>query len=185
MLSARLLLVPALLTVPAIASGAVQTIKIQNHMFERHLAGPVQALHLVRDAAAPSDGLPAAVDRWYVGRNEENPEHAVEALSRTPATQGLKVAEDGRAATALAIQPLVNPATGALDIMCSLPGTESARVEVFDVMGRRVTARDIDVVSAGMVRVRLNSGVRLAAGSYWIKLIQGSRAPISQRVVLR
>ncbi len=183
MRSARFAFALALIVLPA-AAGAVQIVNLRNHTLElRREPGAVQVLHLMRGGSAPADGLPAGVDRWYVGHGD----NGVESIS---ALLGSKVdaPAHGDAATAqplrLAIHPLANPTASSFDVLCDLPGSEPASIEVFDVMGRRVTGRQITMATAGTARVRLDSGVRLAPGSYWLKLTQGSRTPVSLRVVV-
>lgn len=181
MRSARLLFALALIAIPT-ASGAVQIVKIKNHSLElRSEPGAVQVLHLVRGGSAPADGLPASVDRWYVGCGERGVE-SIAALLGSHETAGREVASPPP--MNLAIHPVTNPTASSLDVMCDLPGNEPASIEVFDVMGRRVTGRDITMATSGTARVRLDSGVKLAPGSYWLKLTQGTRPPVSLRIVV-
>lgn len=174
-------LLAVLVAIPA-ASGAAQIIQVRSHAMElRSEPGAVQVLHLVRGGAAPADGLPAGVDRWYVGRGEK----AVESIAAMLAPR----TEDARApvrapAPELAIHPVVNPTATSVDVLCDLPGGEAASLEVFDVMGRRVTGREITMATAGTARVRFGDGVKLAPGSYWLKLTQGTRPPVSLRIVV-
>jgi len=209
MRSARFAFALALIVLPA-AAGAVQIVNLRNHTLElRREPGAVghgidqhtgEFRSVLTDQtdsgfrvvegngedvgeSAPADGLPAGVDRWYVGHGD----NGVESIS---ALLGSKVdaPAHGDAATAqplrLAIHPLANPTASSFDVLCDLPGSEPASIEVFDVMGRRVTGRQITMATAGTARVRLDSGVRLAPGSYWLKLTQGSRTPVSLRVVV-
>jgi len=183
MRSVRFAFVLVLIALPA-AAGAVQLVHLRNHTLElRRESGAVQVLHLMRGGSAPADGLPAGVDRWYVGHGDDGVESIATLLgskSEAPAQSEATAARPLR----LAIHPLANPTASSFDVLCDLPGSEPASIEVFDVMGRHVTGRQIAMATAGTARVRLDSGVRLAPGSYWLKLSQGSRTPVSLRVVV-
>jgi hypothetical protein len=180
MRSIRVLIALALIAVPT-ASHAVQIIQVHKHSMELRSMPGVQVLHLVPGSPAPADGLPASVDRWYVGCGDTGVE-SIAALLGARATTGRDAAV--AQPMQLAIHPVTNPTASSLDVMCDLPGSEPASIEVFDVMGRRVTGREITMATAGTARVRLDSGVKLAPGSYWLKLTQGSRTPVSLRIVV-
>jgi len=59
---------------------------------------------------------------------------------------------------------------GAVRLAVELPGDGAARLEVFDVAGRRVLARTLDAAGAGRQIVRLDAERPLASGTYWARL---------------
>ena len=65
-----------------------------------------------------------------------------------------------------------NPAVGALWLAFTLPDATPARLELFDLAGRRLVARQVG--SAGRHVVRMDDGA-LAPGLYWAALTQGAR----------
>jgi hypothetical protein len=79
-----------------------------------------------------------------------------------------------------------NPsAGGAMSIAFSLPGPMPARLEVLDVQGRRVFAREVGALGRGAHQVQVGSGTRLAPGVYTVRLTQGGRVRSARAVVLR
>jgi len=91
------------------------------------------------------------------------------------------VVPDGLAAFALErVRPNPAPASR-LMVSFSLPVSAPARLEMFDVRGRRVAVQEVGG-QAGRNSVRLTS-VRLAAGMYMLKLTQGSDSR-TQRVTV-
>jgi hypothetical protein len=77
-----------------------------------------------------------------------------------------------------------NPAAGVPSIAFSLPGRESARIEVFDIAGRRVLEREIAGAAPGE-RVMPLGGARLDGGVYLLRVTQGARSVSARGVVLR
>lgn len=79
--------------------------------------------------------------------------------------------------------PTPNPSSG--DFVCgiALPSAEPARLEVFDLAGRRVMTREVGLLGPGTHRVRLASGRRLPAGVYGVALTQAGRRAVT-RVVM-
>ena len=66
-----------------------------------------------------------------------------------------------------------NPASGnALKVDFTLPSAEPARLELFDVGGRRVAAREVGSLGAGWHTVDLAAGKRIPAGIYVIRFSQ-------------
>ena len=86
--------------------------------------------------------------------------------------------------TALAVHTLRNPACSKLEVRCDLPGMEPARVEVYDVTGRRVNRRDVDVAAAGTLTIEAGRGARIYPGVYWVRIGQGLRQPVTRMVVV-
>jgi hypothetical protein len=74
-----------------------------------------------------------------------------------------------------------NPAAGRFAVSLVLVGTDPAKLEVFDVAGRRVLARDLGTSSVERQTVVLGEGRSLPAGIYLVRLSQAGRA-VSARV---
>ncbi len=88
-----------------------------------------------------------------------------------------------RLALALAgFQP--NPAQGDPHISFTLPNEAPATLELLDLSGRVLLARDLGSLGAGQHRLRLGAGGQLAAGIYWIRLRQGSRSLVARGVLI-
>ena len=81
------------------------------------------------------------------------------------------------------LQP--NPAVDDVVVSFSLPSAELARLEMFDLAGRRVLEREVGSLGAGTQRLNLSHGVRLPAGVYSLRLIQGERRAVARAVVIR
>jgi len=68
-----------------------------------------------------------------------------------------------------------NPASGArLDIAFALPAGGAARLELMDVSGRRVLAREVGSLGPGRHTVSLAAGRPVAPGLYWVRLTHGA-----------
>jgi CSLREA domain-containing protein len=91
----------------------------------------------------------------------------------------------GPLAFTLRIAPEANPATRErLGLRFTLPAAGRARVELFDVTGRRVAVRDAGVLAAGEHRVDLAAGATLAPGVYLARLSQGGSVATARVSVL-
>jgi hypothetical protein len=77
-------------------------------------------------------------------------------------------------ATSLALTgALPNPSRGdRITVAFSLTGSEPARLELFDLAGRRLTARAVGAFGTGSHRVALTPARRLAPGIYVLRLTQ-------------
>jgi hypothetical protein len=78
-----------------------------------------------------------------------------------------------------------NPAVGPIWVSFSLPGRKPARLALYDVVGRRVCAREVGSFGAGAWRVNLGEGAPLPAGIYVVRLTQGSRSLAQQVTLIR
>lgn len=79
-----------------------------------------------------------------------------------------------------------NPVTGPWSIAFSLGSREPARIELFDVTGRRVLSREVGSLGAGSHTVALTREERPAtAGLYFIRLTQGSESRLVRVTLLR
>jgi len=86
----------------------------------------------------------------------------------------------------LAIAPVAaNPARGrALVIDVALPSADPARLEVLDVMGRRVAMRELGSLGTGRHSVDLGAGQRFAPGVYLLRLTQGNDTKVARVTVI-
>ncbi len=90
--------------------------------------------------------------------------------------------EDGPA-LAFAIHGVIpTPSRGAIHVELSLPDASPARLELIDVSGRRVAAREVGLLGPGRHRIDLAAGLR--AGVYLVRLTRGGRARTAKAVVL-
>jgi len=96
--------------------------------------------------------------------------------------------EESRASAplTLAIAPVAaNPARGrALVVDVALPSADPARLEVLDVMGRRVATRELGSLGTGRHSVDLGAGQRFAPGVYLLRLTQGNDARVARVTVI-
>jgi hypothetical protein len=66
------------------------------------------------------------------------------------------------------------PARGTLDVEFTLAGGTPATLELFDLAGRRLEARELGSLEAGRRTMRLEVG-HLGAGVYLLRLRQGDQ----------
>ncbi len=79
-----------------------------------------------------------------------------------------------------------NPSrSGALAISFVLASARAATLEVLDVMGRRVFARDVGVLGAGAHTLDVGRELGLAPGIYRLRLTQGNESREARAVVLQ
>jgi hypothetical protein len=76
-----------------------------------------------------------------------------------------------------------DPSPGPLTVALTLPSDASASLELVDVAGRRVLARELGSLGPGRHTVRLDD--RLAPGLYFLVLRQSGRAVTTRAAVLR
>jgi VCBS repeat protein/type IX secretion system substrate protein len=76
-----------------------------------------------------------------------------------------------------------NPAQGALTVTFSLQDGPPASLELYDVSGRRVLAREVGGLGPGVHSVALEASGSLPSGVYMIRLTQGGRS-LTTRAVL-
>ena len=78
-----------------------------------------------------------------------------------------------------------NPAHGrAVTLEFALPSADPARLELLDVMGRLVAARNVGTLGAGRHVVNMDAGRPLAPGIYLLRLTQGADVRVTRAVVL-
>jgi hypothetical protein len=77
-----------------------------------------------------------------------------------------------------------NPARGrGLSVAFALPTGAAARLELLDLSGRRMLAREVGPLGAGRHTVDLAQGRSVAPGLYWVRLIQGTNR-LTKRVTV-
>ncbi len=86
---------------------------------------------------------------------------------------------------ALALQVWPNPATGPFGISIASPSAEPARLEMFDVRGRRVLSRELGSLGTGARRVEIGNAKNYPSGVYYLRLMQSGRSTSSRLVLVR
>lgn len=87
------------------------------------------------------------------------------------------------AAISLRVWP--NPVVGPLSVSFALAADGPARLEMFDVRGRRVLARDVEASGAGAHRIEIGHAKDYSSGVYFLRLTQAGRSVSSRFVVVR
>jgi hypothetical protein len=153
----------------------------------------LHVFHLVRgDVAVLVPGQVADADHWYIRRWLENVHGMRDLLGKqdgdcgepAPPAVGPRSTQALATGGVLLVRPLTNPACANLRISCTLPGAESAHVEVLDVSGRLVNRRPVPVATAGEVTVDAGKGAKILPGVYWVRLSQAARKPSTRMVVV-
>lgn len=78
-----------------------------------------------------------------------------------------------------------NPATREATVSFTLPRRAPATLELLDVSGRRVLARDVGGLGPGSHMVSLDRGRRPPAGLYFVRLTQDGRTVTARGVIVR
>ncbi len=78
-----------------------------------------------------------------------------------------------------------NPAPGAFEVWFGLPEASPARIELFDLGGRRLLVRELEANEPGRHLLRLEEAGALAPGLFWLRLSQGARSATSKVCVMR
>jgi len=95
------------------------------------------------------------------------------AVMRTGGEAWITVPRD----LALALEaPSPNPSRAAVTLAVTLPAARGARLDVFDLAGRRVAGRDLSGLGAGRHLVTLPEAASLAPGLYVVQLVQAGAA---------
>ena len=71
-----------------------------------------------------------------------------------------------------------------LNIAFALEGELPAKLELFDINGRRVISRDVSALGAGEHALNIAQGISVAPGIYWVSLTQGGRHAGSRVVIV-
>ena len=154
----------------------------------------LNTFHVVRgDAAVLANGQSADPKAWYIRRWLSDVSAVISAIrdrgepcgEPEPAPpDAMPAASSPRVPTLLAIQPLINPACALLTMVCDLPGKEPAKLEVYDVSGRRVHQREVPVANAGAMTIDAGRGAKVLPGVYWVRLSQAARKPSTRMVIV-
>jgi hypothetical protein len=88
-----------------------------------------------------------------------------------------------RAATFALAGARPNPAIAGLNVAFSLPDAAPARIELFDLLGRRVLRRDVGGLGLGNHLVDLATGRKPEPGVYLLRLTRGSQSASRQVIV--
>jgi len=78
-----------------------------------------------------------------------------------------------------------NPSLSGLKAAFTLPDAATARLELSDLAGRRILARDVGTLGAGDHVVDLTEGLKLAPGIYLLRLTRGDESVTARAVVIR
>ncbi|MEO5618437.1 MAG: T9SS type A sorting domain-containing protein, partial [Candidatus Eisenbacteria bacterium] len=78
-----------------------------------------------------------------------------------------------------------NPAVMDLTVAFSLPDASPAKLEVLDIAGRRIVAREVGELGPGNHVLNLTEGRTLAPGVYLLRLTQGARALTARASIVR
>lgn len=106
-------------------------------------------------------------------------------LAFSSGTLGGETSVSVPAAFALALEGArPNPAVGALWVAFTLPSNEQAQLELYDLAGRKLFAREIGARGAGRHVIRLDDGA-LAPGLYWAALTQGAHTLRTHVVMMK
>jgi hypothetical protein len=141
------------------------------------LLSPLALLLALPAIAAPA---PTRVTRWDEFGTVTIEEFVDGRAVIDPATAGAASATSERLSLALgAVTP--NPARGGgLVVDIGLPSADPARLELLDVMGRRVASLDLGTLGAGRHRVELGVDRGLAPGLYLLRLTQAGSARVTR-----
>jgi len=78
-----------------------------------------------------------------------------------------------------------NPAVGPLSVAFTLPQAEAATLELLDVAGRQVVAREVGGLGPGAHVIRLGECGCTPPGMYWVRLTQSGRSLLKRAVVVK
>jgi hypothetical protein len=81
--------------------------------------------------------------------------------------------------------PYPNPTTGPVWAAFTLPSSGGAMLSLVDVTGRRLSGREVGALGAGSHLLRLDEGLRLGPGLYWIVLEHGQERLTARVAVTR
>jgi hypothetical protein len=133
------------------------------------------------------DGAGGAIATWVDGRSGNLDIYAQSVKANGELGSVLSAPGADAAPLAFALEPVrPNPwRGGALTVRFTLAGAAPAALELFDVAGRRVAARELGPLGAGPHALDLAEGQHLAPGLYLVCLRQGARTRVTRVAVLR
>jgi len=118
-----------------------------------------------------SDGSNGAIATWFDTRSFTGP-----PVSVHPPTGPRVFALYG---------PQPSPAIGSLRVSFALPDAQPARLELFDIAGRRLARREVGGLGPGRHVVTLEPRVGMSAGVYVVRLTRAGRSLTATATVLR
>jgi hypothetical protein len=132
-----------------------------------------------------SDGAGGAIATWVDGRSDNFDIYAQRVLASGLLGGTVDVSDE--TALAFALDPVrPNPSRGgALTVRFTLANGTTASLELFDVAGRRIAAREVGPLGAGPHALDLGEGQHLAPGLYLVCLRQGADTHVTRVAVLR
>jgi hypothetical protein len=125
----------------------------------------------------------AVQNRYETFGNSLEAAHETSIAPGATALAGAAASGGGAAASFALDRPRRNPAP-TLVVSFSLPDASPARIEVFDVAGRRVRSAEVGSLGAGRHLVDLSQG-SIPPGHYVVRLAQSGRALTSKVVIAR
>ena len=139
-------------------------------------------------AAWDSLGLVVGAPAGYYGADLIIPGGGVGAADflQFDCQPGTQVSVPGEAPIAFALDPVrPDPARGsALVVQFTLPSAAPASLELLDVAGRRVSAREVGQLGAGRHKLDFGAGRGLAPGIYVVRLQQGTNVKVVRAALL-
>ncbi|MGH7741747.1 MAG: hypothetical protein ACRENS_06960, partial [Candidatus Eiseniibacteriota bacterium] len=134
-----------------------------------------------------SNGASGAIITWQDSRSLAGWDVYGQNVNADGSLGGSLLAVPGTSVVSdLAVRGAHNPSMGALSLAFSLPADSPARIEVFDLGGRRVAARDVGALGSGTHVASLESNAReMPAGVYDVRLTQGAHVAFAKVVMLR
>jgi len=129
-----------------------------------------------------------AIATWVDGRSDNFDIYAQRVLANgTLGGNSVDVADEPAPALAFALEPVrPNPSRGgALIVRFTLASPAAASLELLDIAGRRIVAREIGSLGAGRHALDLGQGQHLAPGLYLVCLRQGPNMRLTRVAVLR
>jgi predicted CXXCH cytochrome family protein len=78
-----------------------------------------------------------------------------------------------------------NPSSTTFMVRFSLPNSEAALLEIYDVRGRQILARKVGSMGPGLHSLDFDWGKNIPAGVYLVRLTQGGRSHTKQATLLR
>ena len=126
-----------------------------------------------------------AIATWADGRTAGGEDIYVQRVQASGALGGT-VDVPREATLAFALDPVrPNPVRGGpLTVSFALPSAIPATLELLDVAGRCMAAREVGTLGAGRHTVALADGVRLAPGILFVRLRQGANVRTVRLAVL-
>jgi len=146
-------------------------------------------------APGPGSFVLATTDTGYLDPGPDGRYYKLTAVDRndnespfatfTP-NQTVDVEGPGASLLAFGLEPLrPNPMRGdAMVVHFTLPQAAPARIELLDVAGRRMAAREVGSLGVGRHSVNLAEGRHLAPGIYMVLITQGAERHVRRAVVL-